>query len=180
VRGPELSSPARSIAALRVGQAPALHVRYVLLVQDQLSNAWAAGFIDGEGCITIRHARGRYYQVLVTVGQSGPTGKAGLDRLSCLFGGSVRQAPARKLGQYLDAWTWGIVSLQADACLRRIRPFLVVKAAEADIALQFRQYVLNPGSRVTVANRAAQAELFRRMREAKNYHKQEGTDGKEG
>ena len=91
--------------------------------------AWAAGYIDGEGCISA-------YKVLrITVSS---TNCQSLDRLLGLFGGSINgpHTPPSKPGQR-PWWAWSICGPAAKRALKRILPYLTIKASEATIALTF-------------------------------------------
>ena len=101
--------------------------------------AWAAGILDGEGCITMNRQRpgtgGRINPshrlfVKVTMGHR-PT----VDRLREIFGvGSVH---VQRSARWNDAYSWWVASRQAGFVLRTVRPYLVTKAAEAELAMEF-------------------------------------------
>lgn len=103
--------------------------------------AWAAGIIDGEGCLTIRAREpvkpgtwsvSHSLFLKVTMGHK-PT----VERLAEMFGvGSVHMQDSR--GERLNAsWTWWVASRKAHVVLLAVRPYLVTKAHEADIGLEF-------------------------------------------
>lgn len=109
--------------------------------------AYAAGLFDGEGCIVISHRaqgqRGRVYGLRVQVCMSSePT----IQWLSQRFGGSCRpvNAPSRTGRGRKPVWVWAVNSRRAERFLCAIRPYMVTKAAEADVALAFQ-------SRLTLA-----------------------------
>jgi hypothetical protein len=100
--------------------------------------AWAAGFIDGEGCImivrnTAKTSRGVYYTLRINVAQNDPRP---LEILSALFGGNVRK---RKVKSPLrtHCWEWTISTMQAAHALQQMLPYLVVKREQAEIAIRF-------------------------------------------
>jgi hypothetical protein len=97
----------------------------------ELWEAWAAGFIDGEGALMIRYQRTNK-QVLVHV-RVGQAVRAPLDRLVLMFQGSVRCT--QQGGK--DYYEWNIFSGKAVAMLTRVRPFLMVKAAHADLIMEY-------------------------------------------
>lgn len=101
---------------------------------------WAAGVVDGEGCITISRQRGgaggrinvhhRLY-LKVTMGHK-PT----VERLRSILGvGSIQEQRSTK--GHNTAWSLWIGGNQAADTIRRLRPFLFTKSAEADVALEF-------------------------------------------
>ena len=100
--------------------------------------AWAAGLIDGEGCICIyrRKARGNTAQRhnLVLVVSMVPD--AALRKLCLLFGGKINFKPARRLKQG-NSWEWRVHQKEAQAVLKQLQPYLVTKLAEARLAIQF-------------------------------------------
>jgi hypothetical protein len=134
-----------------------------------LHDAWAAGIIDGEGCIDIKKTKRGYLQVGVYVGQSQPSWPI-LDELHRLFGGHFSRNAEHRANR-LPIKQWGVVGKQAHAFLRSIRPHLVAKSKQAEIALAFRLFVGKPGSRRSEVNRKAQQHLFKQLRASKNYRR---------
>ena len=111
------------------------------MVPTEADKAYAAGFIDADGCITVRFDRGNQRKgagescfASVTASQ---TKIPPLVFLRDRWGGSVRQLPRRR-GNSSPAWEWGIVSQMAYAMLEDIRPHLQIKGARADNALALR------------------------------------------
>lgn len=99
--------------------------------------AYAAGFVDGEGCISVSRSfstrSGRYqYGVQVVVANRD---RGVLDWMQGIWGGWVvavpgRPAPAR------DSWTWRCpTGLSAKPFLNGIRPWLRIKGPQCDNAL---------------------------------------------
>lgn len=111
--------------------------------------AYAAGFFDGEGHICIaynplnkcvnRYGKVYFYerfQLYVSVGQKD---KTPLVWLKDKFGGHLHHKSQRRSydkKQYF-IWTWMLNSAKAIEFLKLIRPFLIVKAKEADVAFEF-------------------------------------------
>jgi hypothetical protein len=98
--------------------------------------AWAAGFIDGEGSIGIEMRPDRPGgRLVLTVVQKHPEP---LERLHELFGGHLDwQRGSGPRGT--DRWRWRAASGTAWFVLTMTRPYLTVKAAEADIALVYQR-----------------------------------------
>ena len=103
---------------------------------------WAAGVVDGEGCISInknkpssrRGCINPVYVLLlkVTMGHE-PT----VRRLHALFQeGSVQPRPPRNSRENAS-YTWIVQSLQAARVLQALQPYLFTKAKEAAVALSF-------------------------------------------
>jgi len=100
-------------------------------------DAWAAGFIDGEGYLAIIQRKPGLYQGRVEVAQ---TRREPLERLQVLFGGRIVKLRPREGRR--PTWRWDMsAGSEIAACLRRIRPFLIVKGDEADILLEFAETV---------------------------------------
>ena len=104
--------------------------------------AWAAGFIDGEGTITLKRYKSRYttrkihYQPFVSLSQANNVGHFdGVRELHKLFGGSISHIKGKP--PRLDVISWCVVSRNAVECLKKIRPFLKVKSHHADLLIGY-------------------------------------------
>lgn len=98
-----------------------------------LSHEYIAGFFDGEGCIDIRYRTthgGKYqrFELRLTISQ---VYRLPLDMIAKHWGGSVSPRRSGNIHYYV------VTGKQANALLESIRPYLLVKADEADIALAF-------------------------------------------
>lgn len=109
--------------------------------------AYLAGLIDGEGTIGIYRQTGtKTYELKLLITNTSP---ALLQWLRPRFGGGVGKHKKEK------PWhreTWQIVIAQGKAAdlIKLCRPFLVIKAAQADLGLRFMSEVsLRKGHRVT-------------------------------
>jgi hypothetical protein len=138
-------------------------------------HAWAAGIVDGEGCISIKRSARGYYQVSVTVGQSGKRIPKMLTALKKAYGGSFCRS-----GQWTDLdrrrnrmpkRNWQVVGRDAHSMLLKIYPYLIQKQNQARIAVEFRNFVGLPGSHVKPEDRSGQMLLFRKLAELKNYRR---------
>lgn len=144
---------------------------------SEIDLAYAAGIIDGEGCIHLWKNQYKTkgwqtnYGVSVTVltadGVLAPW-------MGLTFGGSVRSyrdySPSRvKMGVAGNNYCrrWQVASQAADTFLRAIRPYLKLKGAEADLAFEFRKLVGSPGVRITPENRATREAMWGRMKSLK-------------
>lgn len=123
---------------------------------------WAAGFFDGEGCISVgRSLKGKayiYYTLQITVFQNE---RAPLEILHALFGGSLRR---RQRG-----WIWNLAGQRTIHALAEMMPFFVVKRAQAQIAVVFQGRKAAKGGkyRDPVAAREEDHRDFIQMRELK-------------
>ena len=107
-----------------------------------LSDAYAAGFIDGEGSVIIGRVRpsgekrSPRYPLRVTVKN---TYKPILDDLATTYGGVVNEANSGSNGFVgrKPCWYWAVSGHEAAACLRRIRPHMREKEPQAWLALEY-------------------------------------------
>ena len=98
--------------------------------------AWAAGFLDGEGCFAI----GRYndrkrcrvrYTAIIQVGQKR---RLPLDLLETMFGGSIRPQRTPTGG----SWLWKVCGTTAYSVCVALIPHLVLKQDEAELLKAFQ------------------------------------------
>jgi len=112
--------------------------------------AWAAGLIDGEGCICLlkhpahqfkRAVNDRFTLILkVTM-----CCKKTVRRLHKMFGVGSCSSRFPKEGQrFSPYYTWWCNAVATKEVLDGIRPYLVTKAIEADVALAFLKLPLSP------------------------------------
>lgn len=110
-------------------------------MRSGLDIAWAAGFIDGEGCFSLFPAKGKgchptTCQPGLSVAQAR---REPLDHLAELFGGSVVTNGSK-------AWQWQI---QSGERLREIIPLLlphlILKKDEAEVVLAYAMTIRRRG-----------------------------------
>jgi hypothetical protein len=106
-----------------------------------LQVAWAAGFLDGEGCFALSKANGKgchetTKNAVLAVSQ---TRTAPLDRLADLFGGTVR--PARMTAAGNLNYQWAITGSQLVPVLEELIPHLVLKQSEARAVLAYAKTI---------------------------------------
>lgn len=102
--------------------------------------AWAAGIIDGEGCISIvrmkpsanyPHLR---YELRIAVKM---IHKPTVERIKSIFGrGTIT---VRHRANQRNQFNWLVGIHNASAVLRLVLPYLVTKRAEAELGLEFEQ-----------------------------------------
>lgn len=97
-------------------------------LSDREQLIWLAGFFDGEGCIQC--PRG-LVPLRVTVAQ---INAEPLNVFRRIFGGNVYREP--KPG-YRDMHLWAITGRAAVDALLKLRPFLTIKAEEADLGVRY-------------------------------------------
>ena len=105
--------------------------------------AWAAGIIDGEGCIIlVRHkasAKRKTDSWLLRV-DVGNCDARMLKKLLSLFGGHVVKKLLRS-DKYMPQWRWYCNGPTAVSTLNSVLPYLVCKREQAEVALLSRAYL---------------------------------------
>lgn len=96
-----------------------------------ISSEYAAGFFDGEGSIGIRRER-NIYRLEVNATQ---TTAEVLIAFQEKYGGKVTK---RNKEKSRDLYMWRVYTQNADAFLKDVLPFLIVKQERAKLALEFR------------------------------------------
>ena len=94
---------------------------------------YAAGLIDGEGCIMInktgRYKGRRYWGLQLAVSNKDVRA---LRWLQDRFGGRINRP--RKCGVFV----WWACANDAEPCLMAVRPFLIIKRDQADLGIAFQ------------------------------------------
>jgi len=121
--------------------------------------AYAAGIIDGEGCIgayNVRQAtstKSPYAQVTIRVAMTSPLA---LKRLQSLFGGTLRAK--KRINVKRMVFDWCVRNRHAEAALRQLLPYLCEKREQAEVALALAE--LRRGQKRTV--RLTEADIAER------------------
>lgn len=106
-------------------------------MEKELEYAWAAGFIDGEGCIRVsRFVVSPTYTSHNLRLQVGVCHLESLERLKGIFGVGGIYLAAQRSAKQNEAYTWVVTGLDAIAVIKHIMPFLVTKRVEAQVALR--------------------------------------------
>jgi hypothetical protein len=108
--------------------------------------AWAAGFIDGDGFITIQNRKsvvnGKTYSgTYLRLGACQAMQKP-LEELQSLFGGSIKpknSGPNHEGYNRKPQWVWALSTQQAADALQQLLPFLIHKREVALLALDFQK-----------------------------------------
>lgn len=132
-------------------------------------DAYAAGLIDGEGCIYVAKNKGKSYSPWIDIGM---TRKAldVLKRLQREYGGGLNVMRAAT-DRWEEAWTLTLTGARAADMLTRILPYLRLKAEQARLTLtvwEIRNELppMADGRRYWTDEAAARAERIRlRMHE---------------
>jgi hypothetical protein len=109
--------------------------------KSQMINAYAAGLIDGEGCITIAHREMTSFSVRIDVGMSAK-GMPCLTKLRDSFGGKIRKT-REKTEKWEEAYAWALFGKATVPFLQAVSPHLVLKAEQARYALSLQSLIAN-------------------------------------
>lgn len=112
---------------------------------------YIAGFFDGEGSIYINKTKcienrtGVRYQFFLTMNN---TNREVLEKIREFLGkeGIHLTVDKRNRGKYPDVYCIAAESRKAAEILRKLRPYLIVKRRQADLALKFQAH-MKPGAK---------------------------------
>lgn len=116
---------------------------------SETEHAWAAGIVDGEGCVYIARsgrwdapAKKRNYSVVLAVKM---TSEPTIDRLGNMFAPAKSSfVPSRRIG-HKDAWQIRWSGTRARRVLASILPYSVTKRREIELALQYEFLMTHKG-----------------------------------
>ena len=128
-----------------------------ITMAEDITMAYAAGMIDGDGCIAVQNKRSRNnYQLRVEVGMKYNTIPNWMYEI---FGGSVSTYDNNS--RLMTMWT--VSGYLAKDCCNRILPYLILKKMNAEVALEFP--VSAHGKHLTESDKYEQEYLYRVMKE---------------
>lgn len=107
-------------------------------METELLLAWAAGFIDGEGCVSVYDTaqakdRNPQFQSVITVSQ---TNILPLNKLQSLFGGSV--SPVRQPDYDGQCWVWRVFGDNVLSTSRLLLSHSIVKKRQLELLIEFQ------------------------------------------
>ena len=163
--GREISRQATQLRALRI---PACNCDFEarLLNLPETTKSYIAGIYDGEGSmyIGLQSRSGRVPTHFLEISIAN-TDKPLLDWVQSVCGGRVSKKGTVKNGHTKPGWTWKASSRQAALFLSCLRPYLRVKASQADVAINFQERVTtSDGSRWNLGIPVAEAEWREQQR----------------
>ena len=106
---------------------------------NEVEYAWAAGFLDGEGCFALGSKKGVHPTTRNAVVHVCQIRKAPLDKLAELFGGTVRIMRVNSKDQTI--WQWAVTGKGVIPIIEAILPYLVGKQDEAQAVLDYAQTI---------------------------------------
>lgn len=101
--------------------------------RQEIPDSYFAGLIDGEGSLILRRNKGQgQYSFMVACGMVTPEP---LKALQARFGGGMYVSKGKN--GLRDVYKWSIQNqAQALACMKAIRPWLMVKDRQADLLIK--------------------------------------------
>lgn len=134
-------------------------------METELLLAWAAGFIDGEGCISVTEStkagdRNRQFQSVITASQ---VNRLPLDKLQELLGGSVR--PVRQPDYHGLCYVWRIYGDNVLCAARLLVPFAIAKKRQLELVIEFQTTKGNRWEQVPLEVHARRAAIHAELRE---------------
>lgn len=126
-------------------------------ILDPVDAAYIAGFIDGEGCISIGKRRSDSFYIRVTVVNTKPVPLQWMVDVTGL--GKVHERINKK-PNYANLYRWLVQADGAATLLQQIRPYLRIKGPQADLAMELQEGLRIPDQRF---NRDWQLEHFMTM-----------------
>jgi hypothetical protein len=126
-------------------------------------HAWAAGFLDGEGCFYIGRKGPRGWRVSLSASQNN---RSPLDKLATMYGGTVHVQYHASEARRNVCWQWQVASAIAlRRALPEILPHLVGKKEEAELIWEFVAPIRAGGkTRITPEEDARRANLMATLR----------------
>jgi hypothetical protein len=130
--------------------------------------AWAAGFLDGEGTITLARGakpdKGSWVHSRVAAVNCN---RASCEIMQALFGGCVREkTKARNAPAYWrDSFYWQVTGIRATNAIKEMLPYLIIKRSHAEVLIDFqenRQYARR-GAPVPEFEKRRQGELRNKL-----------------
>jgi hypothetical protein len=138
-------------------------------IQSPALLGYAAGIIDGEGCIYISKGKPRGFRLTPQFTLKVAVGMSNLSAVKLLhkaFGGALRK---RANKNYKSIYRWELSSVEAECFLRLLRSYLIVKHSEANLGIAFRDHInkyIRKNGRIVEAKELKIRELFKTKMEA--------------
>lgn len=133
--------------------------------------AWAAGFIDGEGCIALvkrtQILKGKPYQCFVLSLHVANTDLRTLERLKAMFCGTLYPTNHKNRPNNKPCWTWYVRSALAAAALEKLMPYLFSKREQAELGIASRRYIQGNGRPRTPESFSGQQQIFTQLKHLK-------------
>lgn len=130
--------------------------------------AWAAGFIDGEGTMTIkryfRYKQVHYVAYISCAQVNKPHNMVALEKLRSLFkGGKIYTYSSKNKDDRIEVASWNITSKNAKECAEVLLPYLIIKGRQAELLIEFCN-LTKKQFRLTEEDHKIRGEFFDKMR----------------
>ena len=125
-------------------------------LMTEIEKAYMAGFLDGEGCISIRYDRGGT-QLRLAITQ---TNIEQLDEISNVWGGRLYISPGKVKFSQLS-WC-GQAALPI---LKAVLPYLKLKQKQAKLAIFYLEELCNNGCNLTSSQWSCRIEVYRLIKQ---------------
>jgi len=137
--------------------------------------AWAAGIVDGDGCITItkrtyESGTHNFFPVLKVSVENGRI----IRKLREILGGTV----VRRTGKPLSYHSWVVNGGYVETVLSKLRPYLIAKKAQADVVASFVKTMKKHGGPISLSVFGERVNLYKEIRllnAMKNWHAERPT-----
>ena len=135
------------------------------VVLSETDRAYAAGLIDGEGCVRLnsRHRPARVGQYTLVVEVTNTDQKMTV-WLQEQFGGSVSYLPENTGSNRKERWHWRCGSNKALYCLDAIWPYTRTKRQQVKLGRRFQRYVQYTGRAKSPKSEALQQRFYDEFR----------------
>ena len=137
------------------------------IIDDKTVLAYAAGFLDGEGCIEIRprdqssRKKGQFYLRITIAGIHEPT----IRWIKDTFGGHVNYRPSQNK-KWKPVWAWVASSHEAKIFLEQLLPYIKIKKPQALLAIELASRIQYPNGRGKAGMSEDEREVRCRLYEA--------------
>lgn len=140
----------------------------------ELDRAWAAGFVDGEGCITLSECTKkktgcRWFSAIVDVCQ---VNRKPLDKLQSIIGGRIRVLK----DEYGTAYQWRAYGDNTLVALKRVLPYLVGKRRQAELVIEFQKTKRKSWERLAPEVHVRREAIFHELRALNARRKRVGAE----
>lgn len=130
--------------------------------------AWAAGIVEGEGCITLYKSRtnsGMAYVMKITVVN---TSLPMLKELLHIFKRGYIGVRRLRSARHKQTWHWEVTTKNAEAVLLALQPYIRTKREQCRLALLSRALINLHGNNRRNKNRKTLDRLLLRMQRLKH------------
>jgi hypothetical protein len=131
----------------------------------KVSDAYLAGFIDGEGCLALERKidrRGRWFRPRLTIGN---TSLVVLECIQASIGAGFIQAHGRRLKpSHKPTWQYHLYGRKnLEPLVTRLEPLLIIKQEQARELIAFMRRMTKGGARLSESEIRAREESVARM-----------------